>query len=94
MAIKEHNLMQEKILESVKIDTVPLPDRAVRVSVPASVAYDLKSFEKVQAAVLGKLGCPGCHSGLDIRYDVIRSYYVDDRLNVRETVGEQELVGR
>lgn len=83
--------MKEHRTESVKIDTVPLPDNAVRVSLPAHVAYDLQAFQKVQAELLGKLGCPGCHSGLDIRYDIIRSYVVDDKLNIHEVVGESAI---
>ncbi|MGE0403908.1 MAG: hypothetical protein AB7T06_44785 [Kofleriaceae bacterium] len=40
----------------------------VTVSVPAKLAANLKDMEKLTANVLGKLGCPGCHSGFDIRF--------------------------
>ena len=69
---------------SVAIDTVPLPERTVRVTVPAKVAYNLKSLQKVQASVLGRLGCPGCHSGFDIRFDQARSFAADEKLRIRE----------
>jgi len=79
--------MASKLQGSVAIDTVPLPERAVRVTLPAKVAYDLKSFQKVQASILDRLGCTACCSGWDIRFDVSRSFAVDDKLNIRELVG-------
>lgn len=71
----------------VAIDTVPLPERTVRVTVPARIAFDLGSMNKVTASILGRLGCPGCHSGWDIRFDIARNFAVDEKLNVRETAG-------
>jgi hypothetical protein len=55
----------------------------VRVTIPAKVANDLASMQKVTASVLGKLGCEACHSGFDIRYDVVREFIVDEKLGVR-----------
>jgi hypothetical protein len=55
----------------------------VRVTIPAKVAHDLSSMQKVTASVLGKLGCEACHSGFDIRYDVVREFVVDEKLGVR-----------
>lgn len=40
----------------------------VTVSVPAKLAANLHDMQKVTERVLGKLGCPGCHSGFDIRF--------------------------
>jgi hypothetical protein len=40
----------------------------VTVSVSAKLAGDLKHMQTVTANVLGKLGCPACHSGFDIRF--------------------------
>ena len=68
----------------VAIDTVPLPERIVRVAVPLKVAHDLVSMNKVKASILGRLGCPRCHSGWDIRFDVARAFAVDEKLNIRE----------
>lgn len=73
--------------ESVKIGTWPTPERIVRVALPAKVAFDLKAFQKVQASILDRFGCPNCHSGLDIRYDVIRTLAVDEKLNIHDMVG-------
>ncbi|HEX2222912.1 MAG TPA: hypothetical protein VHN15_01755 [Thermoanaerobaculia bacterium] len=55
----------------------------VRVSIPAKVAFDLKSIQRVTAQVLGQLGCENCHSGYDIRFDVVRDFIVDEKLGVR-----------
>lgn len=40
----------------------------VQITVPVSVANDLKKISKVTATVLGRLGCEGCHSGFDLRF--------------------------
>lgn len=40
----------------------------IQVTVPVSVANDLKKMRKVTETVLGRLGCSGCHSGFDIRF--------------------------
>ena len=69
--------------KTVAIDTVPLPERTIRIRLPTSVAYNLKSFQKVQATILDRLGCTACCSGWDIRYDVIRSFAFDEKLNLK-----------
>jgi transposase len=57
--------------------------RVIRVSVPAKVLNDLDSIQRVQADVLGQLGCQACCSGFDIRFDLARQFLVDEQLNVR-----------
>ncbi len=57
-------------------------DRAIYVSVPASVAFDLKKMQKVTETVLGRLGCPGCHSGFDIRFDFERRFQFNEKLEM------------
>ena len=54
----------------------------VRVTIPASVAYNFDSITKVTQTVLGKLGCLGCHSGRDIRFIIEDNFAVDEKLNV------------
>lgn len=70
--------------KSAKIGTWPTPERAVRVALPAKVAYNLESFQKIQASILDRLGCPACCSGWDIRFDTIRSFSVNEKLRVNE----------
>lgn len=57
--------------------------RAVRVTVPAAVAFDLGRMTKVTASILDRLGCGDCHSGWDIRYDIARNFVVDEGLKVQ-----------
>ncbi len=64
-------------------DPSPQPS-IVRVALPASIAFDLGKFQKVQKDILGRLGCLACCSGWDIRWDIVRNYSVDGKLNVRE----------
>lgn len=78
--------MAGRTKSSVAIGTWPTPERPVRVSIPARLAFDLKGFQKVQAGILDRLGCPNCCSGFDIRWDLARSFSVDEKLNIRETV--------
>lgn len=65
-------------MKSVNVSDDPVPVRVntVRVSVPASVAYDLGRMQEVTKDILGRLGCENCHSGHDIRFDIIRDYRV------------------
>ena len=59
-----------------------LASNVVRVTIPASVAYNFDSITKVTQTVLGKLGCLGCHSGRDIRFIIEDDFRVDEQLNV------------
>ena len=59
----------------------------VRVKIPLRVANDLGSMQKITASVLGQLGCEACHSGFDIRYEVVREFIVDAKLGVKAVGG-------
>jgi len=64
-------------------DKAPLlASNVVRVTIPASVAYNFESITKVTQTILGKLGCLGCHSGRDIRFIIEDDFRVDEKLNV------------
>lgn len=56
----------------------------IQVSLPASAYFDLDTFQSVQKDILGKLGCPGCTSGFDIRYLLQRQFIVNEKMIVRE----------
>ncbi len=60
-----------------------LPERFVRVVIPAKAAYDLAAMQKITQSVLGRLGCTSCHSGWDIRFELEREFYVNEQLQVR-----------
>ncbi len=76
--------MDKRILASEQTLRAQRP--VVHVSVPAKVAYDLKAMNKVTAAVLDRLGCSECHSALDIRYDFVRDFFVNEKLEVLSDV--------
>lgn len=78
--------MADKARGSVAIGTWPTPERPVRVVIPAKLAYDLKGFQKIQASILDRLGCTACCSGWDIRWDISRSFRVDENLKIQEMV--------
>ncbi len=56
--------------------------KAVKVSIPAQVAFDLTAMQKVTKDILGRLGCSECHSGFDIRFGLENRFRVDEKLNV------------
>lgn len=71
-------------ISSLAIGTWPTPEKVVRVTLPAKLAYDLGSVQKIQASILDRLGCAACCSGWDIRFDIARSFSVDENLNISE----------
>ncbi len=77
--------MKSKSKGAASIGTWPTPEYPVRISIPAKFAYDLDTFQKAQAAILDRLGCPACCSGWDIRWDVARSFQVDATGRIRDT---------
>lgn len=66
-----------------ELNPQPLPPRAVRVAVPGEIFNDLERFQKVQASILGRLGCPGCTSGLQILWHDYENWVVDVEGSVR-----------
>jgi len=50
---------------------------------PIRVLNDIDQFQKAQRGLLERLGCQGCTSGFDIRYEFIRKFIVDEQLNIR-----------
>lgn len=61
--------------------------RVVRITIPAKAAFDLGSMQKITASVLDRLGCPACHSGMDLRWDFQDRFQVGPDLQVRELFG-------
>lgn len=52
----------------------------IKVKIPASAMYDFAKMTKITGSVLESLGCPGCHSGFDIRYDIERRLVFNEKL--------------
>jgi hypothetical protein len=63
-----------------------LASNVVRVTIPASVAYNFDQITKVTQTILSKLGCAPCHSGRDIRFIIEDDFRVDEKLNVFPTI--------
>jgi len=63
--------------KSVSIDTVPLPERPIRVTIPAKVAFDLEKFQNVIAHLAERLGCPKCFSGRECLFELERDLVID-----------------
>jgi hypothetical protein len=59
------------------IDTVPMPERPVRIVIPASAANNLESLQKVIVNVAERLGCRPCFSGADCLFTLERDFVVD-----------------
>jgi hypothetical protein len=60
-----------------ELNPQPLPPRAVRVAVPGEILNDLERFQKVQASILGRVGCAGCTSGLQLIWQNYENWVVD-----------------
>jgi hypothetical protein len=66
----------------------PMPG-VVNVYVPKDVAFDLKKMQTVTANILGRLGCPGCHSGRILHFRHLEDFVVNPKtLDVHELGGE------
>lgn len=55
----------------------------IRVSVPASVAFNPTAFGRTLGDLMEKLGCPKCFSGFDCRFSLLRDYLVDPQGKVQ-----------
>lgn len=63
----------------------PMPGHAVNIYVPREVAFDLEKMRRVTERVLGKLGCPGCHSGRLLNFHTLEDFVVNAKtLDVEE----------
>lgn len=61
--------------------------RPVHISIPAKLAFDLVAMQKATASILGRLGCPACHSGFDLRWSIEDRFHIDADLRVHDVVG-------
>jgi hypothetical protein len=58
----------------------------VRITLPASVAYDPKALKKSITNIVERLGCPKCFSGADCFFTNERDLVVDSRLAVNPII--------
>lgn len=53
---------------------IAFPKGPVVVSIPATLGNDFEKMNKITKDVLGRLGCAGCHSGFDLRFQHEREF--------------------
>lgn len=73
-----------------ELNPQPLPpgELTVTVHVPPEVLGNLESFQKVQASIFGKFGCPECNSGIQIDWRRLTEFVVTPDLGL-EPVAQQ-----
>lgn len=73
---------------AVEAKKATLPRRAkgpVRITLPASVAYDPKALKKGIATIVERLGCPKCFSGADCFFINEREFVLDSKSAVERS---------
>ena len=56
--------------------------RPVRISVPASVAYNVDALKKSIAEIVDRLGCTRCFSGANCVFELERDWVVNEKLDL------------
>lgn len=59
--------------------------QTIHIRVPASATNNMNSMQKITENVLGKLGCPNCHSGFDLRFDIERIFVFNENLELERS---------
>jgi hypothetical protein len=54
--------------------------KPVRISLPASVAYNVEALQKSIAEIVDRLGCTRCFSGADCVFQLERDWVVNEKL--------------
>lgn len=68
-----------------ELNPQPLPpgELAVTVHVPPEILGNLESFQKVQASIFDKFGCPNCNSGIQIDWRRLKEFVVTPDLDLQ-----------
>jgi hypothetical protein len=75
-------------MANVDLNPQPLPPgHTIRVQVPASVMFDLETFQRAQASVLKQVGHPGCTSGVNLFWQTYSDFAVDPSGEARPAAG-------
>jgi len=68
--------------------SVPLPPpRAVRITMPAAVAFNLEAFQESIGNLVERLGCRTCFSGADCTFLHERDFIINEKLEMRASTG-------
>lgn len=80
--------------EAMKVDTGRLRARgAVRLSIPASVAYDLKRLQKGLEIFAERLGHRACFSGVECTFLTERDFVINEKLEVNRVAAPASAKG-
>ena len=72
--------------------TLPSRGDRVRIFISSDMAFDIDKMNKITSAVLGKLGCPACHSGRVLDFVSLQDFVVHPQtLEVQEVIGSRGL---
>ena len=71
-----------------KASSDPMPARTLRVTVSARSFHNAKTMQEITARVLERIGCPSCHSGRDLRFQL-----EEDLFAVETAGGDVRIVG-
>ena len=72
---------------SLEIEALAQPNRAVSVTIPAKVSYDINALQDSLARIVDQLGCRACCSGFDISFLHEREFLLDQDLNLHVIAG-------
>lgn len=64
----------------------------VRISLPASVAYNVDALQKSIAEIVDRLGCTRCFSGADCVFELERDWLVNEKLELTPLTASPEPV--
>jgi hypothetical protein len=62
--------------------------KPVRISLPASVAYNVDALQKSIAEIVDRLGCTRCFSGADCVFQLERDWVVNEKLQFSVRAGD------
>jgi hypothetical protein len=71
-----------------EVNPQPIPVRNVRVTVPGSVLSNLEEFQRVQASILGEVGCRTCTSGFNFMWQAYSEFAVSSDGEVRPVLAD------
>jgi hypothetical protein len=72
--------MADKVAQTRRKATQIQPSGPVRISLPASVAYNVDALQKSIAEIVDRLGCTRCFSGANCVFQLERDWVVNPKL--------------
>jgi hypothetical protein len=73
------------------VEALAVKGHAIRVTIPAKAAYDLKVFQKVLGSLAERLGCRPCLSGADCFFQMEKDFVVNPQSFELESIQQGPL---